>query len=99
MRVWPFTPRGFDELRPEAFDPGNPKIDFEQADPVIVARDGTRVWWWYRSGPLSSGAFHVFYVLEDRLEDVDQANVWQIWARVHEGRAVALGGSSEPWPR
>jgi len=99
MRVWPFTPRGFDEHRPDAYDPGDPKIDFQQAAHVVVARDGSRVWWWHRGGALSSGGFHVFHILEDRLEDVDRADVWEIWALVHEGRAVPLGGAVEPWPR
>jgi hypothetical protein len=99
VRVWPFKPRGFDESHPEAYEPGNPKIDYQQAQHVIVALDGSRVWWWHRPGTLSSGAFHVFHIVEDRLEDVDEADVWQIWARLHEGRAVALEGNSEPWPR
>ncbi len=92
--VWLYVAPHYDPDDPGRYSPAA-YVDIAFASRVVVASDGLRVWFVTRS---LSGlkSWHRYEVAAGSLWDVDQADVWKIWASLHEGHAIWLGGQASP---
>jgi hypothetical protein len=71
----------------------NVKLDWDWASRVIVARDGSAVWFWGRGVFESTdGTWRRYDLMNDQQSTVDSKDVWKLWALLQEGNAVWLGG-------
>ncbi len=92
--AWLYRAARFDPEHPEEYRPPD-KVDLDRASSPVVARDGHAVWFHSRT-IFTRGSVQEYDVASGRIRDVESADEWRIWAAVHEGRAVRVGGQPAP---
>jgi hypothetical protein len=69
------------------------KADFDRADDVVIARDGSALWFHHRTVWSKPGSWEMYDLKGEHASDVGNNDVWKIWALLQEGRALWLGGA------